>query len=124
MMYGVGGTQHIGGTMQIVLRYSLTRLVCAVTFTTFAVLLNPANAIASEVKIIANPGMKGALEALAPRFQGASGHKIIVQYGLFKQLEDPIDASEFDVAITTGESSVIWLTKINSRKALVLTLRE
>jgi len=57
----------------------------------------------SLIQIIANPGMKSVFEELAPQFERASGYKIAVQYGLFDQLMNRAEASDFDVAITTGK---------------------
>jgi molybdate transport system substrate-binding protein len=59
----------------------------------------------SVVQIIANPGMKPVFEELTPQFERASGHKIVVQYGLFDQLRERIEAGDFDVAITTGKTA-------------------
>ena len=58
--------------------------------------------LAAELRVISNPGMKDAFEVLGPQFRTDSGHGIAVTYGLFKQLQAPIDAGAFDVAISTG----------------------
>ena len=54
--------------------------------------------------------MKPVFEELLPQFEQSTGHKIVVQYGLFNQLKGPIDAGEFDMAVTTGQV-VEYLTK-------------
>jgi len=70
----------------------------------FAVMfLGSVNAMASDIRTIANPGMKPVFDELGPQFQRASGHKIIVKYALFNQLKGQIDAADFDFAITTGK---------------------
>jgi molybdate transport system substrate-binding protein len=57
---------------------------------------------AAEIRVISNPGMKSVFEELAPQFERMTGHRVLIQYGLMAQLKAPIDAGEFDVAISTG----------------------
>jgi molybdate transport system substrate-binding protein len=90
----------------------IIRLV-ALALTTFAIpLIDAGLTEAAEIRVIANPGMKPVFEELLPQFEQSTGHKIVVQYGLFNQLKGPIDAGEFDMAVTTGQV-VEYLTKQN-----------
>ena len=66
-------------------------------------LIDPGTAKATEIKVLANPAMKPVFEALLPQFEQSTGHKFVVQYGLFDQLKGSIDAGEFDMAVTTGQ---------------------
>ncbi len=93
----------VGSTMKTTF---LRTIVGGVKLSAFAVaILTSVNARAADIRVIANPGMKAVLEELAPGFKKAGGHTLNVQYGLFKQLKSRIDAADFDVAITTGESA-------------------
>ena len=83
----------------------------ALALTTFAIpLIDAGPTEAAEIKVIANPGIKPVFEELLPQFEQSTGHKFVVQYGLFNQLKAPIDAGEFDMAVTTGQV-VEYLTK-------------
>ena len=66
-------------------------------------LIDPGTAKATEIKVLADPAMKPVFEALLPQFEQSTGHKFVVQYGLFDQLKGSIDAGEFDMAVTTGQ---------------------
>jgi molybdate transport system substrate-binding protein len=57
---------------------------------------------AAEIRVISNPGMKSVFEKLAPQFERMTGHRVLIQYGLIAQLKAPINAGEFDLAISTG----------------------
>jgi molybdate transport system substrate-binding protein len=57
---------------------------------------------AAEIRVLANPGMKSVFEQLVPQFEKRTGHRLLIQYGLMAQLKGPIDAGEFDVAVSTG----------------------
>lgn len=55
---------------------------------------------AAEVKIIAGTAMSGILGELAPQFERATGHKLVVQYGVTGTMKRQIESGEvFDVAI-------------------------
>jgi molybdate transport system substrate-binding protein len=55
---------------------------------------------ASEVKVLASTAIKTALEVLAPQFETASGHKLVITYGASARLQPEIEkGSAFDLAI-------------------------
>ncbi len=55
---------------------------------------------AAEIKVISSPGVKGAMSELARRFEGVTGHKVVVDFAVIAVLKRRIDAGEaFDVAI-------------------------
>jgi molybdate transport system substrate-binding protein len=55
---------------------------------------------AAEVKILASTAIKTALEALAPQFETATSHKLIVTYGASGRLQPEIEkGAAFDLAI-------------------------
>lgn len=88
----------------------IIRFVALVLTTLALTLVDAGTTNAAEVKVIANPGMKLVFEELLPQFEQSTGHKVVIQYGLFNQLKGPIDAGEFDMAVTTGQV-VDYLTK-------------
>jgi molybdate transport system substrate-binding protein len=55
---------------------------------------------AAEIKVIAGTAMSGVLGELGPPFEQATGHKLVVQYGVSGTLKRQIESGEaFDVAI-------------------------
>jgi len=59
-------------------------------------------ASAAEVKVLSAPAMRGAMNELGLPFERATGHKLVIQYGLAPWFRQRIDAGEtFDVAIFT-----------------------
>src|SRR5215207_6554185 len=63
-------------------------------------LLTPGIASAADIHVLCSNGLKAAFEELAPQFEKASGHKVIVKYGLAANFRQQIDGGEaFDVAI-------------------------
>src|SRR5262245_14030532 len=57
---------------------------------------------AAEIHVLCSNGLKAAMEDLAPQFERASGHKIVVKYGLAAGFKQQIEAGEaFDVAVLT-----------------------
>jgi len=61
----------------------------------------PANA--AEVKVIASTAIKTALEALAPQFEAASEHKLVIAYGASARLVPEIENGRpFDLAILSA----------------------
>ena len=55
---------------------------------------------AAEVKVLAGGAIAGMLGELGPSFERATGHKLILQYGLAPQVKRRIEAGEsFDVVI-------------------------
>ncbi len=57
-------------------------------------------ATAAEVKVLAGAGMRGAFAEIVPQFEGATGHKIAIEYSGGTTLRKQIEAGEaFDLAI-------------------------
>lgn len=55
---------------------------------------------AAEVKIIAGTAFSPALEELGPQFERATGHKLVIQYGITGTTKRQIESGEaFDLAI-------------------------
>jgi molybdate transport system substrate-binding protein len=60
------------------------------------------SADAAEIKVVSSVGVKLALDKLAPQFEGASAHKLNLNYGTAVPLGRQIEAGEsFDVLILT-----------------------
>jgi molybdate transport system substrate-binding protein len=59
-------------------------------------------ASAAEIRVFCLPGMRGVLNDLGPKFESASGRKLVMTYEVNAPLMRRIDAGEkFDVAIIT-----------------------
>jgi molybdate transport system substrate-binding protein len=59
-------------------------------------------ACAAEIKVLCSNGLRAVMQELAPEFERASGHKVLVRYGLAAAFKQQIDAGEaFDVVILT-----------------------
>ena len=56
-------------------------------------------AVASEIRIVASPGISGVLGQVGPLFERASGHTLAIQYGLVPAQKKQIGSGEFDLAI-------------------------
>lgn len=55
---------------------------------------------AAEIKILAGGAIAGVLTELGPSFERATGHKLVIQYGLAPQVKQRIEGGEaFDVVI-------------------------
>jgi molybdenum ABC transporter, periplasmic molybdate-binding protein len=62
----------------------------------------PAAAQAADIKVLCSSGFKAVMEELAPQFERATHHKVVVRYGLAARLKQEIEAGEvFDLAILT-----------------------
>src|SRR6266511_3625993 len=62
----------------------------------------PVAAQAADIKVLCSNGFKAVMEALAPQFERATHHKVVVRYGLAARLKQEIEAGEvFDLAILT-----------------------
>jgi len=61
-------------------------------------------ASAAELKLIASPGTRAALLELAPQFEKATGHKVVMDFAVIAVLKRRIAAGEaFDVVIPSPE---------------------
>jgi molybdate transport system substrate-binding protein len=75
----------------------------AAAITGIAALLGQNFAVyAAEVRLITLPAFKSLFEELAPNFETATGHKLVIEARLFSQLKERIDAGDFDVAVSTA----------------------
>ena len=62
----------------------------------------PVTARAADLKVLCSSGFKAVMEELAPQFERATHHKVIVRYGLAATLKQEIEAGEaFDLAVLT-----------------------
>jgi molybdate transport system substrate-binding protein len=58
---------------------------------------------AAEVKVLCASAMRSVMNELGPRFEGATGHRLVIQFDVVGALKRQIDASaRFDVAILTA----------------------
>ena len=57
---------------------------------------------AEEVKVFSTIGVRSMLQDLAPRFESATGHKLVITFDVANALKRRIESGEaFDVAILT-----------------------
>lgn len=60
---------------------------------------------AAEVKVMAGRALAGVIGELGPQFERATGHKLVMQYGLSRTFKRQIDAGEvFDLVILSTET--------------------
>jgi molybdate transport system substrate-binding protein len=56
----------------------------------------------AEIKVLCSNGIKAVVEELAPQFEQATKHKVVVTYGLAAALRRQIESGElFDIAVLT-----------------------
>lgn len=69
----------------------------------FMLLAHGTAANAAEIKVIAGAGFSSALGELGPQFERATGHKLVIQYGVTGSMKRQIESGEaFDLAIVPG----------------------
>src|SRR5688572_29126498 len=55
---------------------------------------------AAEIKIIAGAGISSVLDELGPQFERATGHRLVIKYGVTGAMTQQIEAGEaFDLAV-------------------------
>jgi molybdate transport system substrate-binding protein len=60
--------------------------------------------MAAELKILASPGVRAAVNQLAPGFERSTGHKVVASYDVIAVIKRRIDAGEpFDVVVPGPE---------------------
>ena len=95
----------------------MTRTVTAAT-TGFAVMLALGmSAHAAEIKVLSSNALKSAIEEIAPQFEKASGHKLMVVWGAAVPLRAQIEKGEvFDATIlnTPGIDALVSQGKLDS----------
>jgi len=77
---------------------------------------------AAEIKLLASPAVKAALDELVPQFESTSGHKVTVEYGTAAALRAAIEkGAAFDVAALNNNimTAVIKAGKVTGRTDLV-----
>jgi molybdate transport system substrate-binding protein len=81
----------------------LTRLPVVVPAVVAALYLaSPRPARAAEITVLCSNGIRTVMQELVPQFEKATGHHVVITYGLAAALKRQIDAGEpFDLAILT-----------------------
>src|SRR5262249_16212277 len=75
-------------------------LAAAATIPAASWLAQAGAAMAAEVKVMAGAALSGAIGEIGPQFEGKTGHKLVIQYGLSGTFKKQIEAGEaFDLAI-------------------------
>lgn len=60
---------------------------------------------AAEIKLLGSPGVRGLVEALAPKFQAKTGHTIAGDFEVVAKIKKRIDGGErFDIAVLSPEA--------------------
>jgi molybdate transport system substrate-binding protein len=80
----------------------INRLVYGVAFAFLLIFGQPGRASAADIQVLCSNGFKAVFEELVPQFERATGHKVIVKFGLAANFKQQIDGGEsFDLAILT-----------------------
>ena len=75
---------------------------------------------AGDVKILCSTALRRVVEDLGPRFEGASGQRLVIQYGTSTSLGQRIETGEpFDLAVLTPE----LIDRLVARGAIVAGTR-
>jgi molybdate transport system substrate-binding protein len=78
------------------------RIVFAAAFGFVSVLGQATTGQAAEIRVLCSNGLKAVMEDLAPQFERATGHKVVVKFGLAAGLKKEIESGEsFDLAVLT-----------------------
>ena len=78
------------------------RIAYVAAFALSILLGRPGQANAAEIRVLCSNGLKAVFEELAPQFERASGHKVVVKFGLAANFKQQIETGEaFDLAILT-----------------------
>ena len=65
-------------------------------------LMGAGQAGAADITVLCSNGLRAVMQEMAPEFERASGHKLLVRYGLAAAFKQQIDAGEaFDVVVLT-----------------------
>ena len=76
-----------------------------------AILLAPITAQAAEVAFLCSNALKAVMEEIAPQFEKASGHKLVISFGSTNPLKARIEKGEaFDLTIL-GDAAIEELAK-------------
>jgi molybdate transport system substrate-binding protein len=78
------------------------RTVFVATVAFLFILGQSSAADAAEIRVLCSNGLKAVMEDLAPQFERATGHKVVVKFGLAARFKQQIEAGEpFDLAVLT-----------------------
>ena len=78
------------------------RLVYVAAVVLLFALGQPLGANAAEIRVLCSNGLKAVFEELVPQFEKASGHKVVVSFGLAANFKQQIETGGvFDLAILT-----------------------
>src|SRR2546426_9395982 len=78
------------------------RTVAVLTITVLFMLSHSNVADAAEIRVLCSNGLKAVMEDLAPQFERATGHKVVMKFGLAAGFKQQIEAGEtFDLAVLT-----------------------
>jgi len=76
----------------------MTKIVCTVLLS----LCLCAPAIAADIQVLCSNGLKAVMEDLGPQFERATGHKVMMKFGLAAGFKQQIEGgTPFDLAILT-----------------------
>ena len=82
----------------------MIRRSLALAAMSFAALYWGSQAVAAEIKVLASPGVRGAVSELAPQFERATGHKVVTDFVVIAVIKRRVEAGEpFDLAIPSPE---------------------
>jgi molybdate transport system substrate-binding protein len=93
--------------------FSMRRAVTALVLITGLAI--PANAFASEIKVLCTSALSGAMEKLGPQFERETGNKLVISYGPTGGLLNRVkngDAADVVIVTAPALDSVIQLGKI------------
>ena len=80
----------------------LHRIMCLALGLALPFALAPVSAQAAEIRLLCSNGLREVMEVLAPQFERASGHKLVISFGLAAAFKRQIDAGEvFDMTVLT-----------------------
>jgi molybdate transport system substrate-binding protein len=61
-----------------------------------------AAAYAADIRVLCSLGIKSVVDELIPQFERASGHKVVIEYGLAAQFKQQIESGkDFDLTVLT-----------------------
>ena len=77
-------------------------LPAALGLTLLAILARPTVVAAEEIKVLCSNGIQSVMQDLVPKFEKATGHKVVIEYNLAAVLTKQIESgAPFDLAILT-----------------------
>src|SRR5262249_18970019 len=79
-----------------------TRALSSMAFGLAFILALSSAAQAAEIRVLCSNGLQAVMEDLAPKFEKATGNKVVVKYGLAAGFKQQIEGGEaFDLAVLT-----------------------